>query len=432
MLRATLRRLWRGFVRLVVAGVCAMVLRLDTYLPTTLPERVLGYTGGIAFDFVAWTVRAASAKIQQASVDEQAYMTEADRAQPVREFFDLRTRLNRVERDIAERYADPDIAEPATATAGLRTEEAALRARMAELQPLAEAILQEQVAVLWAEQGLAVGGQPFPPPSFQITPLPLALIVSPRNEIKQVAVQMINGGLTLEQQVALEDRVAQGLDVSTLVTPVGGIGTYPAMVAQVGDLNWIAGTTAHEWAHNYLTLRPLGLLYDATPELRTMNETAAQLVGDEVGALLMRRYYPDLAPAPPGFRNFIDRSLPPEARPTGRPGFDFRAEMRVTRVRADELLAQGRIAEAEAYMEQRRAVFWENGYRIRKLNQAYFAFHGAYNGSPGGGASGADPVGPAVRLLRRRSASAADFLQTLAWFTSVEQLRSYLGLPLEP
>jgi hypothetical protein len=139
-----------------------------------------------------------------------------------------------------------------------------------------------------------------------------------------------------------------------------------------------------------------------------------------------------VAPALPGFRNFIDRSAPPEQQATGRPGFDFRAEMRVTRVRVDELLAQGQVVEAEAYMEQRRAVFWENGYRLRKLNQAYFAFYGAYNAAPGGGASGADPIGPAVRLLRRRSANAVEFLQTIAWFTSVEQLRSYLGLPVEP
>ena len=72
---------------------------------------------------------------------------------------------------------------------------------------------------------------------------------------------LTRGNLTLDQQVALEDRTAAGLDVSTLVTPVGGVGTYPAMVAQSADLNWIANVTAHEWAHNYLTLRPLGINY---------------------------------------------------------------------------------------------------------------------------------------------------------------------------
>jgi hypothetical protein len=396
--------------------------------PTDLPGEVRAYTRGLEFDFVDWTLNALGVKVRQASVNDQLFLSEAERSRRVREFFDLRAQLNQVEGDIATRYADPAVADAAAATVDLRAQQAALRARLAERQALVEAILHEQVAVILAEQGMDLGGQIFPPPSFHFTPLPLALIVSPRNEIKQAAIQMIAGDLPLDQQVELEQRAALGLDVSTLVTPVGGIGTYPTMVAQSADLNWIANVIAHEWAHNYFTLRPLGALYEATPELRTMNETAATLIGDEVGPLVMRRYYPDLAPPPPAFRNFIDRALSPEEQP-GRLGFDFRAEMRITRVRADELLALGKIEEAEAYMEQRRQVFWENGYRIRRLNQAYFAFHGAYNAAPGGGASGADPVGPAVRLLRRRSASLAEFMTTIAWFSNVQDLRAFLSLP---
>jgi len=106
--------------------------------------------------------------------------------------------------------------------------------------------------------------------------------------------------------------------------------------------------------------------------------------------------------------------------------FDFRAEMHETRVTADELLAEGKIDEAEAYMEQRRQVFWENGYLLRKLNQAYFAFHGAYADAPGG-AAGEDPVGPAVRALRQQSASLADFINRIAWMTSFEQLQQAIN-----
>jgi hypothetical protein len=415
--------------RLAAGLALALLLAGDAFrAPTDLPGQARAYTRGIEFDFVGWTLNALGIKLRQASVNDQLFLSEPERSRRVREFFELRARLNRVEDDIATQYANPNIADPANATAGLRAQQATLRSQLAERQALVEAILQEQVAAVFAEQGLDVGGQIFPPPLFHFTPLPLALIVSPRNEIRQAAIQMINGDLTLAEQVELEESAARGLNVSTLVTPVGGIGTYPTMVAQSADLNWIVNVIAHEWAHNYFTLRPLGALYDATPELRTMNETAATLIGDEIGPLVMRRYYPDLAPTPPAFRNFIDRTLTPEEQPAP-PAFDFRAEMRITRVRADELLAQGRIEEAEAYMEQRRQVFWENGYRIRKLNQAYFAFHGAYNATPGGGASGADPVGPAVRLLRRRSASLAEFMTTIAWFSSVEDLRAYLGLP---
>jgi hypothetical protein len=406
----------------------AFTLTGDVYHADEFSEKVRAYTRRLEFDFISWTLNALGAKARQASVDEQHFLNNAERAQKVRQFFNLRAQLNQVEAEIARHYADPAVADPAAATANLRIDQANLRAELAALQPLAEAILQEQISVIFAEQGLALGGQVIPPASFHFTPLPLALIVSPRNQIRQATIQMLDGELTLDKQVELEDQVARGLDVSTLVTPVGGIGTYPAMVAQSSDLNWIASVTAHEWAHNYLTLRPLGLLYDASSELRTINETAAVLVGDEIGALIMRHYYPDIAPPPPGLRNFLDRSLAPELDP-GRPGFDFNAEMRQTRVNVDKLLAQGQVAEAEGYMEERRQMFWENGYRIRKLNQAYFAFYGAYAaGSSGGGAQGADPVGPAVNLLRRRSANIAEFLSRIAWFTSVQELRAYLGL----
>ena len=109
------------------------------------------------------------------------------------------------------------------------------------------------------------------------------------------------------------------------------------------------------------------------------------------------------------------------------PKFDFRKEMRETRQRTDDLLAQGKIDEAERYMEQRRQVFVQNGYLIRKLNQAYFAFHGAYNADPGGSpAAGKDPVGPAVQQMRERSASMGDFLRAMTSVQNFDDLQRHL------
>jgi hypothetical protein len=215
------------------------------------------------------------------------------------------------------------------------------------------------------------------------------------------------------------------LNVSALIVPLGGIGTYPTMVAETSNLQWVAATVAHEWLHNYLTLRPLGFNYMASGALRTMNETTAEMIGIELGTLLIERYYPDLAPPPRGFDNVLRRDTAP-TEPSA-PGFDFRAAMHTTRVLTDQLLSEGKIEEAEAYLEARREHMWEHGYQIRKLNQAYFAFYGAY-AAGGGGAAGPDPVGEAVRLLRRRSRNIAEFVNTMAWFTSYEQLREYLGL----
>ena len=97
--------------------------------------------------------------------------------------------------------------------------------------------------------------------------------------------------------------------------------------------------------------------------------------------------------------------------------------MHTTRVKADELLAEGKIEEAETYMEERRQFMWDNGYAIRKLNQAYFAFYGAYADVPGG-AAGEDPVGPAVRALREQSSSLADFINRISWMTSFDDLQA--------
>jgi hypothetical protein len=98
--------------------------------------------------------------------------------------------------------------------------------------------------------------------------------------------------------------------------------------------------------------------------------------------------------------------------------------MHITRVAVDNLLLEGKIGAAEEYMEMRRKFFWDNGYAIRKLNQAYFAFHGAYADEPGGAAGAAeDPVGSAVRLLRSQSPSLSAFINQISWMVSFEQLQ---------
>ena len=105
--------------------------------------------------------------------------------------------------------------------------------------------------------------------------------------------------------------------------------------------------------------------------------------------------------------------------------------MHETRIRADELLAQGRIEEAEAYMEARRQIFWDQGYRIRRLNQAYFAFYGAYADEPGGPA-GEDPVGEAVRELWARIQSPKEFLLQMGALHNYAELEDLLGRVTAP
>ncbi len=191
------------------------------------------------------------------------------------------------------------------------------------------------------------------------------------------------------------------------------------MLLESSSLNWVAEVTAHEWTHHYLIPRPLGWNYDASPQARAINETVASIVGKEIGRRMVARYYPELLPPEPAPDEAAEEGSSPEP-----PEFDFRMEMRETRIRVDELLAQGKIEEAEAYMEERRREFVAHGYYIRKLNQAYFAFHGAYAAEPG--AAGADPIGPAVRELHARSPDLHTFVARVSSVTTLAELQALL------
>ena len=408
-----------------VFSLAILTLILTTATPriSGQTDQVRGYTRAVEFDYATWVWNAFWDKVQYSTLNAPYTFDRGTQKQIVFEYLRVTEELTQAEFQIERIFADPSITDKDTASAYLRTQRDELLERQKMIAPFAEAILQSQVSAAFAELGLTSGGQTVPPLLYHTSPTPLALIVSPRDQIVQTTNISILPTLTLDQQIKLEDDVANSLNVSTLIVPVGGIGVYPTMVMETTNLPWMISTIAHEWIHNYLNLRPLGLNYSTTPELRTMNETVANIGGDEAGLIVLRTYYPELLASDSDQGLILFPKLAPPSDPAAQEEpFDFRAEMHETRVTADELLAQGKVEEAEAYMESRRQVFWENGYLLRKLNQAYFAFHGAYADVPGG-AAGEDPVGPAVRALREQSASFKDFITTIAWMTSFEQLQ---------
>lgn len=409
----------RGWFRLMILLLLGVLLLGSSTLPPgDQMERVRAFTRDIEFDYITWTLNALGTKLSQVALGAHNYLPTEARRQVVLDFLELVGRIQQAESHLNDIYADPDIPNPETVSLLVRKQLEEMYAERGRLGPVAESILQGQISATVVGLGLTMGGQPIPPVLYHTTSLPTALIVSPRDVIRQDANISLPPDMTADQRTGLEDRVAETLDVSTLVVDVGGIGLFPTMIMQSTNLNWLGEVVAHEWIHNFLTLRPLGINYMSSPELRTMNETAANIAGKEISRVLMERYYADLIPPPtPAPPPSSDNAEPPSPPP-----FDFREQMRITRVTADELLAEGKIEEAEAYMEERRRVFWENGYRIRKLNQAYFAFHGAY-ADVSGGAAGEDPVGAAVRALWSHSPSLASFLNRISWMTSFEQLQ---------
>lgn len=413
------RRVWQ-FIRIsivLLAGI--MVIQRSVLAPDDRIEQVRKFTRQIEFDYITWTAEALQTKLTQMALGIPAYLSPDQQHEIILYYLELVEQIFRYEDDIEEYYANPDIIDPETASREMRQELARVYEKRNLVGPVAETVFQNQLSSIAAELGLAWGGQPFPPILYHATPLPRALIVSPRDVIRQDANISIHPEITIDQRAALEAEVDQALDVSSLVVNIGGMGLYPTMVAQTTNMNWLAEVVAHEWAHNFLTLRPLGASYNSSLELRVINETTASIVGNELGAALIERFYPEFAP-PPRDEN------PPPIQPESEPAkFDFRAEMHETRLVTDQLLTEGKIEEAESYMESRRLLFLENGIRIRKLNQAYFAFHGAYADQPGGAAGAAEnPAGSAVRTLRAQSPSLAVFLNRISWMWSFEQLQT--------
>lgn len=422
-----LYRLTQAIEWLIIAAICGLALTYSAPRATDEVDRVRAYTRELEFDYLGWMLNAADLKVQQSAVGVPGYLNHESTKVVVSDYLWVTQRIMQADDALNRVYADPSITDKQAASVHIKAELDELSKRQDELTPLAEGVLQGQIADVAAEFGLTTLGQPIPEVLYHSTAVPDALIVSPRDHIEETANISITAGLPVDQQAGLENQVEQGLNVSALVVPIGGVGVYPTMIMRTTDLNWLTSTIAHEWTHNFLEFRPLGLLYDHTPELRTMNETTADIVGGEVGAEVLRRFYPEMQhAAQPPLNLVVLPQLPPTSAPQKTLPFDFRAEMHTTRVTVDGMLAAGKITDAEQYMEGRRQLFLQNGYVIRRLNQAYFAFYGAYADVPGG-AAGEDPVGPAVRALRAQSPSLAAFLNRISWMTSFDQLKKAVG-----
>lgn len=410
-------RLARAMLLLLLLLATAVTIAPEWPAFQSERHRVNSLVGLREFDFLTWFGEAIVSKAIGAAAGDHHYLNEAERKALVLHYLGQVGEIRRLQSEIERVYADPEVSNPEQAAAELHDALLATRAAASKLQPTAEAIVQEQVAGVLVEEGFGFLGQIFPPVQMRMTPLPLVLIVSPREKIEQIYNVPLEHGLSIVTQEELEGAIDDELDRSSLVVPIGGLGFYPAMIIETSSASFLMDVVAHEWAHHWLTFHPVGLRYMAGPEMRTINETVASIVGAEVGARVVARFYPELAPPP-------ERATTEEPAPEEPPAFDYRAEMAETRRRVDELLAAGQVEQAEAYMEARRVFFVENGYQIRKLNQAYFAFYGAYADTPG--AAGEDPVGPAVVALREQSASLHEFMQRVAPVTSFAELQDEL------
>lgn len=377
------------------------------------------------FDYIGWELDALGGKLQQVIFGKHAYLSPEDGAQYVRDYMADLVHAQQLEAEIQRIHTDPAVDNPERATVSQQAERDTLRDSLRRRQFTVEAILEGQVASVLVEEGFGVAGQLFPPLSMHFTEVPNLLIVSPRDAIRfEVSLNLIP--LPLEQSADIEAFIDETYDVSSLIVPLGGIALYPAMIFETASISYSVEVFAHEWAHHYLYFYPLGLSYFTggdgfASEARIINETTADIFGKVIARKVLQRYYPDHQPPTlPAISAPEPDVTPPPVDDPDR--FDFGATMNETRVTVDELLAAGKVEEAEAYMESQRVLFVENGYRIRKLNQAYFAFYGGYQSGDIPGIGGADPIGPNVRAVLEASDDVQAYLHQMRWITTRDEL----------
>lgn len=427
---ATGRRRWRPWPRRIPRGVWLGIaiflafcfLGRNEYSATEATNHaILTIVRPWDFDLTGWTIDAWRAKGVSLIVHPAEGLTPSEATNKVRTYLEQAQAIWALEEEINRLLSSEETGD----VAALQQDLEELRQRQAADRATVEAIVQSQVGGELVDAGIALANRPMPPVLFTFAEPPRKLVVSPRDQIVTVYARILDSDMSVAEIEASERAIWEQEKLSAYITNIGGLGVFPTMVIDRASLGWVLSTVAHEWVHNYLTFFPLGANYSRTSELTILNESVATIIGDEVGAATLRDYYPDLAPPPtPPLSQRVETednitSAPETNEP---PPFDFHYEMRITRLHVDELLAAGKVEEAESYMDARRRLFVENGYPLRVLNQAYFAFHGSYVDSP----SSTSPIGPKLEQLRAQSPDLKSFLETVRWFTSEADLDAAL------
>lgn len=329
----------------------------------------------------------------------------------LRQYFTLTAEMARLQ------DADPNSAELA-----------ADEKQRADMENAVEDIIEGRVTSVLEDQGLTIGPPPFtdmdfvwPPVDFEFDQPPRVLVTSPRDRIQLTHDYLLTPGISPDQIAGIEADAEKEPNTSALVAQTGGVSTYPSVEDNLDSYEHLVEVVFHEWTHSYLVFFPLGSRYFQNSELRTLNETVASVSGQQLAGLYFQKYG--------RLDSGQDGSPSPSPGPTpapSAPAFDFVAEMRALRRQVEGMLADGQVDEAEQLMEERRLDFVAHGYRIRKLNQAYFAFYGFY--ATGGGSI--DPIGPKVEQLFAAAGSPGEFLRRARALTSqadLDRLLSELG-----
>lgn len=305
--------------------------------------------------------------------------------------------------------SSPEVRDLQERVTSLESDLAALRDRMEES-------LEGAVSGVIVAQDLNVAGEfIWPPVDVRLDETPFLLVTSPRDRIERRESVLLESDIQVNAMEDMETALLREENLSAVVIKIGGVATYPAVLPDDASLERLLELTAHEWLHNYLFFHPLGQAMFNNNQMSTLNETLANMFGREVGRLAYERLTGIELPQP-------DTHGEQAAEPDPQ-SFNFNEFMHETRLRTDELLEQKKVEEAEQYMELRRIELNSHGYVLRKLNQAWFAFHGTYADSP----SSVSPIAGELESLRAAVHDVGDMVRLLRSVSSYEEFRKLLG-----
>ncbi|TET27047.1 MAG: hypothetical protein E3J67_00105 [Dehalococcoidia bacterium] len=404
-----------GKIRLIIATSLVLIISLGAGCTPehSFDSRLSSIVKPYRFSIIDWEM-----KVLLTGDGPSVTQEGEDELSQVREYFSLVERVDALKSEIEVLNTDGRQGD----LASLKAELELLEEQQAAVAGVVGGIIKKQIEDTLAEQGILNPVDEyiklethFPPLNFKLEQPPYLLVISPRNRIDSIREIPLRQDISLEEIEAIEAEVDR-LGVSSLVVELGGFaGTYPTFVANDASLQFVICTATEEWLHQYLVFKPLGFLYllDVTGisrdyDIATINEAVAGMVSKEIGAIVYQKYFTQHENG----NNQIEEA-----------GFDFNQEMREIRRTVDGYLAQGEIELAEGFMEQKRWYLASRGYYIRKLNQAYFAFHGTYADRP----TSISPIGSELETLRGQSDSLKDFLDTVAAMTSRQDLIGSIG-----
>ncbi|MBL76172.1 MAG: hypothetical protein CL763_04540 [Chloroflexi bacterium] len=291
-----------------------------------------------------------------------------------------------------------------------------LRMEIDKDMPFIEEFLESEVSQVLSAQEIIdeLGPIHWPPVDFTFESNGLLLVISPRNKIFREKEYLLLPTLSKLEQIAIEDEIEKNYpDLSALVIRIGGVATYPAQVRLNSSLHTTLNLIAHEWLHHWLIFRPLGQKWFAGGELQAINETVANIFAEEIGDAA----YESVTGEKIFRKPWVPTQSKEEMIQAGE--FNFKREMRKTRIELDRLLADGLIEYSEKYLEERRKLFVKEGYNLRKLNNAWFAFHGSYGNS----SASVSPIESQLRMIRFASINLRDFLNQVKNISQDGQLQ---------